>query len=150
MLFLILVPVVSGVMLYYFFRQSLRTLLYKSHEWRAGVKAHFLSVGGYEIPYYEGGEGDPLILIHGFGDSKISFVQTAKWLTPHYRVILPEVPGFGTTKCDPRRDYSIHGQVQTLHKFFSTLGLRRFHLGGNSMGGHISAAYALVISLTQM
>ena len=139
-LFLILLPIVSGVIIYYFFPQYLLAPIHKSYEWKAGVKASSLSVEGYEIPFYEGGEGEPLVLIHGFGGSKISFVQTARWLTPHYRVILPEVPGFGATKRDLSRDHSIRGQVQTLYGFFNKLGIRRFHLGGNSMGGHISVA----------
>jgi pimeloyl-ACP methyl ester carboxylesterase len=73
----------------------------------------------------------------------MSFVLAAEWLTPHFRVILPAVPGFGETARDPTRPYSIGAQVETLHAAFQKIGLTRFHLGGNSMGGHIAAAYAL-------
>ena len=79
----------------------------------------------------------------GFGDSKGSFLQSSAFLTEKYRVILPEVPGFGETSKVPDRDHSNRTQVETFHKFFQKLGLKEFYLGGNSMGGHISTAYAL-------
>jgi pimeloyl-ACP methyl ester carboxylesterase len=50
-----------------------------------------MEIDGYEILYYEGGEGDTLVLIHGFGDSMVSFLQTSAFLTEKYRVILPGV-----------------------------------------------------------
>ena len=53
------------------------------------------------------------------------------------------VQGFGETSKVLDRDHSIRTQVETFHKFFQKLGLKEFYLGGNSMGGHISAAYAL-------
>lgn len=98
------------------------------------------------IPYYQGGEGPVLVLVHGFGDSKLSFVQSAQWLTPHYTVILPDVPGFGDTKQVPEETYGAHAQSERLHRFLTHIDALHdgpIFLGGNSMGGHISAAYAL-------
>ena len=102
-----------------------------------------VEIDGYSITYYDGGEGEPVVLIHGYGDSKISFLQAAAGLTGHGRVLLPEVPGFGETRLDANRNYSIRSQVKFFHLVFQKLGLKRFHLGGNSMGGHIAAAYTL-------
>ena len=58
-------------------------------------------------------------------------------------MILPGVQGFGETSKVLDRDHSIRTQVETFHKFFQKLSLKEFYLGGNSMGGHISTAYAL-------
>jgi pimeloyl-ACP methyl ester carboxylesterase len=128
-------------------------LVRMQYERASGVTAKSAVVDGYTIPYYEHGSGEPLVLIHGFGDSKLSFVQSAKWLAPKYRVILPEVPGFGDTVHDEKLDYGIHAQAERFHKFFHQIGLQKFHIAGNSMGGHIAASYALkypedVISIT--
>lgn len=113
------------------------------YERASGVTAKSAIVDGYTIPYYEAGTGEPLVMIHGFGDSKVSFVQCVKWLTPKYRVILPEVPGFGDTVQDEKLDYGIHAQSERMHTFLHQLGVSKFHLAGNSMGGHIAASYAL-------
>lgn len=133
----------AGLVVYFLFPQWLLGFVQWRYERASGVASKIMVIDGYAIPYYEGGKGEPLVLIHGFGDSKVSFVQAAKWLVPHYRVILPEVPGFGETVRDNSRSYHIRAQVQTFHKFFQRLGLTSFHLGGNSMGGHIAAAYTL-------
>ena len=118
-------------------------LVRMQYERASGVTPKTAVVDGYTIPYYEGGSGEPLVLIHGFGDSKISFVQCAKWLVPHYRAIMPEVPGFGDTAHDEKLDYGTRAQADRFHKFFHQIGLEKFHIAGNSMGGHIAASYAL-------
>ncbi len=130
--------------LYYFFPQTLLSGMYRLYEHRAGVTAKQVEVDGYKIDYYEGGTGTPLVLIHGFGDSMVSFVQSAGKLTKHYRVILPQVPGFGKSLRDPKRNHSIRSQALIMNKFLRKIGLKKFHLGGNSMGGHISVSYTLM------
>lgn len=110
---------------------------------RAGLAKKTVSVDGYTIHYYEGGKGPPLVLLHGLADDKSSFVGAAAKLTGRFRVILPDLPGHGDNARDGGRDYSILGQVRNLQAFFGAMGLTRFHLGGNSMGGHISLAYAI-------
>lgn len=143
LLLLVGVVALTGVIIYFFVPQALLGLVRWRYVSASGVVEKSLDVDGYKIPYYEGGKGDPLVLIHGFGDNKLSFVQSTQWLGKEYRVILPEVPGFGVTKKESKRSYSIRSQVEIFHKFFKKLGLKQFVLGGNSMGGHISAAYAL-------
>ena len=142
----ILVSAIVGIALgvvYHGYPQAALKAINIAYEWRAGVEAKSMEIDGYEVPYYEGGEGETLVLIHGFGDSMVSFLQTSAFLTEKYRVILPGVQGFGETSKVLDRDHSIRTQVETFHKFFQKLGLKEFYLGGNSMGGHISAAYAL-------
>ena len=98
---------------------------------------------GYVVHYHEGGSGETLLLLHGLADDKNSFLATAARLTNRYRVILPDLPGHGENDPDPRRDYSIRGHAAALDDLVRALDLNRFHLGGNSMGGHVSAAYTL-------
>lgn len=109
----------------------------------AGLEKKTIEIDGYTIHYYEGGEGEPLVLLHGMADEKNSFASSAGELTGKYRVILPDLNGHGENIPDPSRDYSIAGHVQFLEKFFDKIDLTNFVLGGNSMGGHVSAAYTL-------
>lgn len=62
---------------------------------RADLTEASADIDGYTVPYYTGGNGPAVLLIHGFGDSKISFVQAATGLADRYRLVLPDVPGFG-------------------------------------------------------
>lgn len=109
---------------------------------RAGLAEGRLAIPGFDIAYWEGGTGEPLVLIHGMGASRATFVAVAGYLTPHYRVIIPDLPGFGDSGKPADADYGIEAQVAYLERFLAALGLSRCHLGGNSMGGWIAAAYA--------
>lgn len=108
---------------------------------RAGLERKEIVVDGVRVVYLEGGSGEPLLLMHGFGGEKDSFVRVARYLTPHYRVILPDVPGFGES--DKRTDigYSVDEIVERMHRFAAALGAQKLSIGGNSMGGLLAAAY---------
>jgi len=101
-----------------------------------------LAVGGLDVPYLDGGAGEPLVLVHGFGGDKDNFTRIAPHLTRHFRVIAPDLAGFGESTRDPSLDYRVSAQVDRLHAFIGALGFRRVHLGGSSMGGFIVAEYA--------
>jgi pimeloyl-ACP methyl ester carboxylesterase len=97
---------------------------------------------GLHTVYLEGGRGAPLLLLHGFGANKDNFTRVAKYLTPHYRVVVPDLAGFGESAKPPQADYGPRAQAERLHGFARALGLGKFHLGGSSMGGHIALTYA--------
>jgi abhydrolase domain-containing protein 6 len=109
----------------------------------SGLTRKSINIDGYQVSYYEGGQGDAVVLLHGMADEKNSFAAAAKELTGQFHVILPDLPGHGENVRDPARDYSIRGHAVFLEKFVDKLGLKSFSLGGNSMGGHVSAAYTL-------
>lgn len=98
--------------------------------------------GGLHFVYLEGGSGEPLMLFHGFGANKDNFTRIARFLVPHYRVILPDHVGFGESSHPQDADYSPPAQAERLHALAAALGLSRVHLGGSSMGGHIAMSYA--------
>ncbi|WP_395405020.1 alpha/beta fold hydrolase [Pseudoduganella sp. UC29_106] len=105
---------------------------------RAGLSAKRSS-----LPYLAGGNGsEVLVLLHGFGADKDNFTRIAAWLVPHYRVIIPDLPGFGSARRDALAKHDIAQQVENLRAFLGELDVQRFHLGGNSMGGFIACEYA--------
>lgn len=108
----------------------------------SGLTRKRAQVDGFEMPYLEGGKGDVLLLIHGFGGDKDNFTRIARFLTPHYRVIIPDLPGFGEASRNPKASYTIADQVGRIHTFVRQLGIERLHLGGNSMGGFIAAQFS--------
>ncbi len=111
--------------------------------WRSDLQRKEIELpGGVHMVYLEGGAGEPLVLLHGFGANKDNFTRAARWLTPHYRVIVPDLVGFGESSHLQDADYRYAAQAERLRSFVQALGLARVHLGGNSMGGGIAMSYA--------
>ena len=108
----------------------------------SGLEEKSVVVDGNRWVYLEGGEGPPLVLVHGFGGDKDNWTRVARSLTPHYRVIIPDLLGAGDSDKPLDRDYDIFSQAQGLRGFVHAMGPKRIHIGGNSMGGAISAVYA--------
>ncbi|MFP5357666.1 MAG: alpha/beta fold hydrolase [Gammaproteobacteria bacterium] len=101
-------------------------------------------IPGFEIAYLEGGSGEPLVLVHGFGANKDNFIRVAKALTTHYRVIAIDLPGFGESSAPADVSYDIQSQAERLAQILTALELPRAHLGGSSMGGWIVAAHGVL------
>jgi pimeloyl-ACP methyl ester carboxylesterase len=122
---------------------TLKDKAYAMERSRAGLQRKELTlVDGTHVVYLEGGSGEPLVLVHGFGADKDNFTRVARFLTPHYRVISPDLVGFGESAHRADVDYHYAAQAERLHAFVLALGLRRIDLGGNSMGGGIAMSYA--------
>lgn len=86
--------------------------------------------------------GEPLLLIHGFGGNKDNFTRIAKQLN-NYHLIIPDLLGFGESSKPMSADYRSDAQATRLHELLQAKGLAsNIHVGGNSMGGAISVAYA--------
>jgi len=121
---------------------NLATLLIGLERFTSGLKRHVVQVGDHRIVYSEGGNGEPLVLLHGFGASADSWNRFAKPLTKRYRVIAPDQAGWGASTRLETASYAYPAQIERLHQFLSALGLKRVHLVGHSMGGFIASAYA--------
>ncbi len=115
---------------------------YAGHKLSAVERKEITLPGGLRYVYLEGGTGEPLMLFHGFGGDKNNFTLIARYLTPHYRVIIPDHIGFGESAHPADADYSTRAQAERLHGLANALGIKSLHVGGNSMGGHIAMAYA--------
>lgn len=109
----------------------------------AGLERKEVSLAnGLTYVYLEGGRGETLLLLHGFGANKDNFTRIAKHLTPRYRVIVPDHIGFGESSKPPQADYAPRAQAERLRALMRQLEAGKLHLGGNSMGGHIALTYA--------
>lgn len=97
---------------------------------------------GMRFVYLEGGVGPPLMLLHGFGGNKDTFVRVASYLVERYRVIVPDIIGFGESAHPNDVDYSAASQASRLHSLVQALNIDQIHLAGNSMGGQIALVYA--------
>ncbi len=100
-------------------------------------------IDGLHFAYLEGGQGEALVLLHGFGGNKDNFLPVAGKLVRHYHLIIPDITGFGESTQNGQDDFTPGQQVEKLRALLQALGVKRFHLGGNSMGGQLALLYAL-------
>ena len=127
----------------YFAPERTTAFLFGLDRSRSGLTRKQIDLpGGLRYVYLEGGQGEPLMLLHGFGGDKNHFTRVARHLTPHYRVIVPDQIGFGESSHPPAADYSPVAQATRLHALALALGIGRLHLRGSSMGGQIALSYA--------
>lgn len=136
--------IVAGVAyaVYRLFPEPLFNFAVRMQRRAAGLVLKETMVDEHRVPYLEGGRGEPLLLLHGFGAEKDHWSQVAKFLTPHFRVIAPDLPGFGESSRIPDARYDLEHKLDRIGKFATAVGISKFHLGGNSMGGYLAAMYA--------
>ncbi len=87
-------------------------------------------------------DGFPIMLLHGSNASLHTWEPWVDRLKGRFRVISFDFPAHGLSGPVPSRDYSTDSYVAITEKVAQHLGLTRFALGGNSMGGGIAWRYA--------
>jgi pimeloyl-ACP methyl ester carboxylesterase len=102
----------------------------------------FVTVDGVKTRYVVKGEGESIILIHGFASSLYTWRQCLDPLSEHFRVIALDLKGFGYSD-KPPSEYSIGEYVEFLSQFMDSIGIDKATLCGNSMGGLIAWRTAL-------
>jgi pimeloyl-ACP methyl ester carboxylesterase len=89
------------------------------------------------------GEGPDVLLLHGLGSSKASFMDTAAALSRQgYRVHAMDLPGFGASSKGPAV-YGARYFARAVVQAMDELGIERAHLVGNSMGGRVALEVGL-------
>ena len=84
-----------------------------------------------------------LVLIHGSNASLFTWERWANRLSDTFRVVTVDMPAHGLTGAVPNRDYTQEGMVKFIDEVAGELGLQRFAIGGNSMGGRVAALFTI-------
>ena len=93
------------------------------------------------ITYSDKGHGPAVILIHGFCESKEIWKGFSESLSLSYRVICPDLPGFGESPLD-RDEISMEWFAEELHSLLKLLNITEYVLVGHSLGGYVALALA--------
>lgn len=114
---------------------------------QAMPSSHFAPVSrGYKMHYHDIGEGLPVVFLHGSGQGASgysNFKQNAQaFVDAGYRVLLPDLIGFGRSSKPDDERYTADFHLSTLKQLFQHLGLRSVVLVGNSLGGALALHYA--------
>jgi haloacetate dehalogenase len=117
--------------------------------WFAGFDAAGHTVNGIRLHARVGGrEGAPaLLLIHGFPQSHVLWHRVVQVLAPHYRLVLPDLRGYGRSD-KPRgaadhANYSKRTMAADLVALMRSLGHERFFVAGHDRGGRVAHRLAL-------
>jgi len=101
--------------------------------------AGFVQVGGQRVHVEQAGEGEPVVLLHGFGGSTYLWRQMTPRLAGHFRVVAIDLNGFGWTERPRAREaYTLEGQAALVLGVLDALGIERAHLVGHSYGGGLA------------
>ncbi len=91
----------------------------------------------------EAGTGEPVLLLHGLGATKASFLPTVEALAPTHRVIGVDLPGFGDSVKPLFGAYDPPFFAQAMTALLDALELDSAHVVGNSMGGRVALELGL-------
>jgi 3-oxoadipate enol-lactonase len=96
----------------------------------------------YFGPPWENPSG--VVLLHGAGDSSASWFAWMPRLTPHFRVLRPDLRGFGrSTVPPPGSTFSVAEYARDLAKFLDALQIDSVHVVGAKIGGTIGLQFAV-------
>jgi len=105
-------------------------------------RAFRVRAGPLSLRAVRAGRGDPVILLHGFGESLIAWRGVMDGLATHADVVALDLPGFGLSD-KPATGYSNDDLAARVLEAMSALGISRATLVGHSMGGAVAIAAAL-------
>ena len=109
----------------------------------AGFTDATAEVNGVQIHYVRGGQGEPLVLLHGWPQTWFEWHRVMPQLAEHFTVIVPDLRGFGASaKPAPEAGYDTRTLAEDLHELVRHLGLTRIRLVGHDIGLMVGYAYA--------
>jgi pimeloyl-ACP methyl ester carboxylesterase len=96
----------------------------------AAFRRETVAAAGFDVAYYEAGEGEPLLYLPGAGGPQMRIALDL--LARQHRVIVLELPGWGT---QPNEIADFDGLAEQVALVATAIGLDTFHLMGTSLGG---------------
>jgi len=107
-----------------------------------GFETRVADVDGVRTRYFVGGEGPPLVVVHGLGGAAVNFTLLAPLLARHHRVLIPDLPGHGRTEPLERAD-DLTAYADHVAALAELEGMFPAPLVGYSMGGVIALRLAV-------
>lgn len=143
---LALIPLVllaAGIASWFLWPAMWARLLLSVARRAAGLESRVIEVEGIRWHYLQGGSGPTLLLAHGFGGSADNWIRIAPLLRPRFRLLIPDLPGFGDSASPDGLRFDSEAQAARLSRFLDALDVRECLVAGNSMGGHVATTLAV-------
>ena len=112
-----------------------------------GFESHWIDTSVGRMFARSGGDGPPLLLLHGYAQTNVMWHKVAPALAAKFRLILPDLPGYGWSVA-PRAGkghspYDKRSMAKVMIELMEKLGHARFYLAGHDRGGRVSYRLAL-------
>lgn len=112
-----------------------------------GMKRKKIMGQGTEIDFLFGGKGPPLLLLHGYPQTRVCWKGIAIALLEHYTLVIPDLRGYGRSgKPEPgedHRNYSKQAMAKDQIILMRELGFTQFYVAGHDRGGRVAYRLAL-------
>jgi len=112
-----------------------------------GFEQARIKTAGAEINLIQGGEGTPLLLLHGYPQTHLIWHLVAPRLAQYYRVICPDLRGYGDSSkpvgSPDHATYSKRAMAQDMTDLMRALGHEKFYVAGHDRGARVTHRLAL-------
>jgi len=95
-----------------------------------------IQIKGLTVNYKTFGEGEPLLVLHGWGGSSESYLQLKDYLQDSFKLYIPDLPGFGKSE-PPKEVWDVSRYMEFANDFATEIGLDKFLFFGHSFGGRV-------------
>lgn len=144
------IKVAAGIVLTIFLLGSCARFQQKLFDWGLSVErqcsalvSRTIAVDGQNIAYLERkGAGDTIVLLHGFGANKDTWIRFVRYMPKKFRILAIDLPGHGDNSRNMNASYDTCHLAEVFSRTVESLGLQRFHLAGHSFGGYVAMRYA--------
>jgi pimeloyl-ACP methyl ester carboxylesterase len=102
---------------------------------------HTASVNGIQLHYVIGGQGDPIVLLHGWPETWYAWRHVMPALAKNYTVIAPDLRGLGDSS-KPPTGYDGKTVAEDIHQLVTHLGFETIFLVGHDIGTQVAYSYA--------
>ncbi len=99
------------------------------------------SVNGIQMHYVIGGQGDPVVLLHGWPETWYAWHQVMPALAKNYTVIAPDLRGLGDSS-KPPSGYDGKTLAEDIHQLVAKIGFKTISLVGHDIGTQVAYSYA--------
>ena len=112
-----------------------------------GFSERRIATGEAELFVRVGGNGPPLVALHGYPQSHLTWRKVAPLLADRYTVVLPDLRGYGASEIvasdGAHVAYGKRAMARDIVRLMSALGYERFFLAGHDRGGRVAYRLAL-------
>ena len=114
-----------------------------NQRWTAlGFKTRTIPVNGVSLHVAEAGEGDPVLLLHGYPQSGEAWRFVAPELAKSHHLIIPDLRGMGISQAAPA-GYDLANLAEDIHQLVLSLSISKIKVVGHDWGGAVGAVYAM-------
>jgi pimeloyl-ACP methyl ester carboxylesterase len=113
----------------------------KSSQPARGIQERFANVNGVRLHYLTAGEGEPVVLLHGYAETSHMWLPLIERLQDEHTVIAPDLRGAGQSSAPPD-GYTKAAMAQDIHALVEKLGYERVRIVGHDIGLMVAYAFA--------